>query len=297
MEPWVLASGADNVREVSVRFTLQKEISLQNGLPISHVDDDAEEQENGDVSLTSGDLELVEDTNTQLVGLRFNEVYLERGTEVRRAYIQFVCDEPSSEQVSLIITAQDAGHAERFSSDQHDLSSRPKVSRELDWSPGKWKRNGSATENERTVDLAPLVQAVINRDDWKPGNSIAFFISGTGRRTASAFQGHGESAPQLIVDADESRPADEKQLVTSPYRVRLLFASPQTPQTDVRRFDVALQGQLAAENVTINPTGPVVGCFTEQSFENVMIANELKVELTPRQGMPVLSGIEIQEMK
>jgi len=296
-QPWVLASGADNVRQVSVRFTLQKEISLQSGLPISHTDDDAEEQENGDVSLTSGDLELVEDGDTQVVGLRFNEVHLERGTEIRSAYIQFVCDEPSSEPTALMISAQDTGHAERFSSDKHDLSSRPKISRELDWSPGKWKRNGSATEHERTVDLAPLVQAVINRNDWNPGNSIAFFISGTGQRTAIAFQGHGESAPQLIVDADESRPADEEPLVASPYRVRLLFASPQTPQTDIRQFDISLQGVTMSEDVTIDPTGPVATRFTEQTFENVMIADELNIELTQKRGEPVLSGIEIQKIE
>lgn len=294
-EPWVLASGADNVRTVSVRFTLQKEISLMSGLPVAHRDDDAEEQENGDVSLGSGDLELVEDGDTQLVGLRFNEVFLEQGTKVRSAYIQFVCDEPSYDPASLIITAEDSGHAERFSSDKHDLSSRPKVSKELDWSPGKWKRNGSATENERTVDVAPLVQAVINRDDWQSGNSIAFFISGTGQRTAIAFQGHGESAPQLFVDADESRPANEEPLVASPYRVRLLFASPQTPQTDIRQFDVSLQGRQVAKDVTINPTGPVASRFTKQTFENIMIADELTIELQPTQGTPVLSGIAIQK--
>lgn len=297
VEPWVFASGADNVRQVSVRFTLQKEVNLQNGLPIGHADDDAEEQENGDVNLNSGDLELVQDKNTQLVGLRFNEVFLEQGTEIRSAFIQFVCDEPSSEPTSLIITAQDSGHAERFSSDPHNLSSRPRVDKELEWSPGKWKRNGSATEHERTVDLAPLVQAVVNRKDWKAGNSIAFFISGTGQRTAIAFQGHGESAPQLIVDADESHPADNEPPVASAYRVRLLFAPPQTPQSDLRQFSVSLQGVAMPENVTIDPADSVTKQFKEQIFENVMIADELTIELNPEQGTPVLSGIEIQMLE
>ena len=293
-EPWVLSSGAENVRQVSVRLTLKRELSLRDGLAVDHADDDAEEQENGDVSLGSSDLELVEDGENQLVGLRFNEVNLARGAEIRSAHIQFVCDEPSEEPTSLIISAQDSGHAERFSSDRHDLSSRPKTGAEAGWNPAAWKRVGDSGDAERTPDLSALVHAVVSREDWRPGNSMAFFVSGRGRRTAFAAREQGEPAARLVIDGEESRPDDAETPALRPYRVRLLFAAPQDSTAAVHRFDVALQGRRVLEDVMIDPNGPPAGRFAVHAFDEIMIANELQIELNPKQGTPVLSGIEIQ---
>lgn len=295
-EPWVLASGADNVTQLSVRVTLEREVNLSNGLPVTHANDDAEEMESGAVSLSSSDLELVQDRENQLVGLRFNEVNLKQGAEIRSAFIQFVCDEGSSDPTSLIITAEDTGHAKQFSSDRHDLSSRPKTTQEVGWNPGKWKRSGSAGENERTVDLAPLVQAVVNREDWKPGNSMAFFFSGSGKRTATAWQ-QGEPTALLIVDGDEAPVAADETLVAAPYRVRLLFAAPQGPESSRRRFDVLLQNELVQEDVIVDPAEPAEKRFAEHTFDNVMITDQLTITLTPQEGSPVLAGIEIQQME
>ncbi len=296
-EPWVLSSGADNVRQISVRLTLQKELSLRTGLPIEHADDDAEEQENGDVSLGSGDLELIEDGENQIVGLRFNQVNLRRDAEIRSAHIQFVCDEPSSQLTSLIISAQDSGHAKRFSSDRHDLSSRPRTKAEVGWNPATWQRAGDAGEAERSTDLAPLVRAVVSREDWHPGNSLVFFISGSGKRTALAAREQGQPTARLMIDAEESLPDDAETPTSSPYRVRLLFAAPQRSTAGVRRFDVALQGRTVLEDVTIDPTGPPASRFAVHAVEEVMIVDELQIELIPLQGAPVLSGIEIQHME
>jgi len=107
----------------------------------------------------------------------------------------------------------------------------------------------------------------------------------------------GEKAAQLVIDANESRPGNKAPATASPYRVRLLFATPQTSETDLRRFDVTLQGQTLAEDVTITPTGPVSDRFAERTFNNVMIANELQITLHPKQGTPVLSGIEIRKVE
>ena len=76
---WVLASGAENVTEVRLGMTLRDEHDLSSGLPVSHADDDAEEDESGEVNLGSSDLELVRDSSDQTVGLRFNNIPLPRG--------------------------------------------------------------------------------------------------------------------------------------------------------------------------------------------------------------------------
>lgn len=293
-ESWILASGADNVRKVRIRFTLTRETSLRTGLPIDHTDDDAEERDNGDVHTDSRDLELVEDGETQLVGMRFNQVNLARGAEIHSAYIQFICQEPSAEPASLIISAQDTGHAERFSSDAHDLTSRPKTVQKVTWHPEEWKKNGDTGDAQRTADITPLIQAVTDRADWNPGNSIVFFISGAGQRTALASQGHDEQSARLVIDADETRPDDADQPTPYPYRVRLLFSTPLTFPKTRREFHVALQGITRDEQIVLDPAGPPEHRIAAETFEDVMIADELQIEFNSKQGTPVLSGIEIQ---
>lgn len=292
--PWVLSSGAENVRQVSVKLTLKEMRTLSNGLPVDHPDDDAEEQENGDVSLDSGDLELVEDDGIQLVGIRFNQVNLARNAVIDSAHIQFVCDEPSEDPVAFTITAEDTGHAERFSSDRHDLSSRKKTQMAVDWAPAKWKSRGDSGEAQRTVDVAPLVRAVISREDWEPGNSIVFFVSGSGNRTAFAARRKGDPTSRLIVNAEETLPPGAESAALLSYRVRLFFAAPQSSAPGVRQFDVAMQGETVLEDVTIDPAN---AGHVAHTISNVMIADALNLEFIPKTGAPVLSGIELQRVR
>ncbi len=204
--PWVLASGAENVTDVRIGIQLRDESESNTGISVSHASDDAEENENGKVDLGSSDLELVEYRGTQLVGLRFNEIKLTRDDVIRSAYVQFTCDEPSSKPTSLIIAAEDSGNAKRFSDDSHDLSSRSMTAKEVGWNPEAWLLPGASAKAHRTPDLVPIIESVIRRPDWKPGNSLAFLISGTGKRVASAWTEKGsEKAAKLVIDVDGSK--------------------------------------------------------------------------------------------
>jgi hypothetical protein len=288
---WVLASGADNVTEVRLSMKLSDEYDLSSGLPVVAVEDDAEESETGAVSLDSSDLELVKDSNKQLVGIRFNDVQLARDSLIRSAHLQFTCDEPSDEATSLIIAAEDTGSARQFSEDSHDLSSRTTTSAEVFWEPAPWKKAGDAKEPQRTPDLAPLVRAVIARADWKPGNSIAFLISGSGKRTAAAFKSGGPGAALLVVDADAGSLAEVREPAPKePYRLRLLFGLPS--HGEPRIFDVVVQGKTVRRNLTLarDANGTTHATAT---IPTVMIGDELTIQLVPKSGQPLLSGLEL----
>jgi hypothetical protein len=292
-EPWILASGVENVRKVSIDLNLEKKASLKDGIPVAHEHDDAEEQENGDVSRGSSDLELVRDSGDQIIGIRFNKINLPRGAEIRSAYIQMTCDETSDEPTTLLIAAQDSGHADRFSGDKHDISSRAKTRAEVEWSPGPWKKKGESGQSQRTPDLAPLIREVINRNDWKPGNSLAFLISGTGKRVAVSSRGKGDGAARLIIDADKVHRDESAEEPSETYRLRLFFAAPQQAGDSLRKFDVALQGKTVIEDVTIDPSGKKGERFAVHTLDNVSLPGRLELEFIPKRGEPVLSGIEI----
>jgi hypothetical protein len=59
---------------------------------------------------------------------------------------------------------------------------------------------GETGSAQRTPDLAALVEAVVGRAGWAQGNALAIQVSGTGRRTAEAFEGAASFAPLLHVE-------------------------------------------------------------------------------------------------
>ena len=292
--PWLLASGVENLRELRINLQTKNESGVSSGIAIEHADDDAEEDENGEVLLTSSDLELVQDSNSQIVGLRFNHLPLKPNAVIRSASIQFTCDEPSETATSLLITAEDSANAARFKAAAHDVSSRPRLATELLWKPQAWKTSGEAKDAQRSPDIAPLVRAIINRPDWKPGNSIAILIHGDGKRVASAFNAKNATAPRLLLDADvmqTSKQADEAAM--SKFAVQLHFACPATQQKGMRVFDVYAQEKIVFKDVTLDASGKNAPTHLVQSLDGIAIADQLHLRFESKVGSPPLSGIQL----
>ena len=160
--------------------------------------DDAEESTSGSVSLSSGDLELVTDGNTvQTVGLRFTGVQVPRGAQVAAASVQFSTDEVSTDVAALTIRGQAADNATTFTSAARNVSSRQRTTATVPWNPSAWPTVGARADAQRTPNLAPVVQEVVNRAGWTSGNAMALVLTGTGRRTADAFEGGPAPALQI----------------------------------------------------------------------------------------------------
>lgn len=168
---------------------------------VSASTDDAEERANGSVGRTSSDLELVFDRNVnQTVGMRFNGIDIPRGASVTNAYIQFTADESTSGTTVLTIEGQASDDAGTFSNNAFDISSRPRTSTSVAWSPAPWSIVGQAGAAQRTPNLAALVQQIVSRNGWVSGNSIVMLVTGTGERVAESFNGVPSAAPLLHID-------------------------------------------------------------------------------------------------
>jgi hypothetical protein len=158
-------------------------------IPIAGPSDDAEESSSGSVDLSSSDIELVTDkSDVQTVGLRFAGVSLARGATVTNAYVQFQTDEVDTGAVDLTVRGQAADDAATFTSASGDVSSRARTVASVGWSPPAWTVVGARGVDQRTPDLASVVQEIVNRSGWVSGNDLALIITGTGVRTAEAFQ-------------------------------------------------------------------------------------------------------------
>ena len=169
---------------------------------ISSREDDAEEYADGNVSLSSSDLELADDPSNgvQMVGMRFTGLHIPSDAVIIDARIQFTVDDNNDvDPCSLSIHGQDSDNASPFSGSDFDISSRPLTQASVNWAPPRWPDVDVAGQDQQTPNLAPILQEIVGRDGFSSSSAIAFIIEGQGRRTAKSYDGLAYAAPQLCV--------------------------------------------------------------------------------------------------
>ena len=175
--------------------------------------DDAEEMPGGSMSLSSSDLELVFDYGDQIVALRFNNIDIPQAASILSATVQFQVDEVSSAPTSLSIKGQADDNALAFSSSNASVSSRPTSGASISWNPPPWTAIGQAGPDQRRPDIAPVIQEIVNRSGWSPGNSLVIVLSGTGERVAESYNGSPDGAPLLRVEYSTAPPVNQPPTV------------------------------------------------------------------------------------
>src|SRR5690606_15889001 len=98
------------------------------------------------------------------------------------------------------IRAQDIDDAPGFTTSSGNISNRNLTSASVSWSPGAWNTIG---QTHQSPDLSSLIQEVVARSGWSPGNDLVIVITGSGERTAEAFDGVASLAPLLHVEYDD----------------------------------------------------------------------------------------------
>jgi hypothetical protein len=160
--------------------------------------DDSEENASGQVNSANADLELVEDYGVpQTVGLRFTGIPVPTGATIVNAYIQFKADETGGNTSALTLEGEASDDAIHFLEEIGNISSRPRTSASVAWSPAPWTTVGATGLDQRTPDLTSIVQEIVDRPGWASGNALAFVATGSGRRAAESFEGDVAGAALL----------------------------------------------------------------------------------------------------
>ncbi|HKY31066.1 MAG TPA: PKD domain-containing protein [Candidatus Polarisedimenticolia bacterium] len=189
-----LASSDDVAVTVDAAGTAAVEARVASG------SDDAEESPAGLTTTSSTDLELVYDGGDQVVGMRFASLSIPQGALITRAHVQFQVDEPSSTLTRLTIQAEASDRPAAFSASSGNISSRPRTAASVLWTPPAWSTEGAAGADQRTPDLAAVIQEVVDRPGWAPGQALVLIVRGTGERVAEAYEGSRAAAPLLHVE-------------------------------------------------------------------------------------------------
>lgn len=207
---YVKVTQQDGDEAISSPISMTGEAGGEGGTVSARVatgSDDAEQrQTGGTVTLNSSDLELVYDSSTtgnQYVGMRFTNLGIPQGATITNAYIQFTVDETNSGATSLTIKGQAADNAATFTTASNNISSRATTTASVSWTPAAWNTVGAAGADQQTPDLKDIVQEIVNRTGWAANNGMAIIITGTGERTAEAYEGSASQAAQLVVTYEE----------------------------------------------------------------------------------------------
>lgn len=177
--------------------------------------DDVEESSTGIIYVDSTDLELINAGNNQIIGIRFTGVDIPKGATITNAYLQFKVDETSSTSTKLFIQGEASSNAPAFTKTTRNVSSRLKTSKIVNWLPVSWLKLGVAGVDQRTPNLAPIIQEIINQSGWATGNSMVLIITGSGKRVAQAFENNPAGAPVLHIEYSVTASAASNATMTA----------------------------------------------------------------------------------
>jgi hypothetical protein len=177
---------------------------------ISASSDDAEEALNPGYTNWnySSDLEIVDDIDNggrQLIGLTFRDIYIAPGELISNAYIEFVCDETKNgtDAAYFLIWGHLTPNSEGFIA-PYVISNRPKTEAKVPWEPDPWNAVGQKIQ---TVNIASIIQELIDQQGWAAGNAVEIIIgadparpSFTGVRVAESYDGPPSDAPLLHIE-------------------------------------------------------------------------------------------------
>lgn len=169
---------------------------------MQHPDDDSEQKADGSITLTSSDLEMLDyDAGGPhlAVGIRFTDLDLPADALVTTAHIQFTAAATGSSASNLAIHGENSDSALPFTSAPFDLTDRNSTSAVVSWSPPPWVAGTSGPE-QRTSDLAPIINEIVSREGWSNGGAIAFIITGSGGRVAHSFDAAPAESGTLHVE-------------------------------------------------------------------------------------------------
>ncbi len=148
-----------------------------------------ENNANGNVNLSSSDLEMVNDGSVnQTVGIRFTNVTVDQGITISSSFVQFQADGTTTGPVTITIEGELSTNASVLTTANSNISDtgvRPRTVASESWSPADWNTSGQADVDQRTVDISSIIQEIVNQPGWVSGNAMVLIFTGpSGTRTA-----------------------------------------------------------------------------------------------------------------
>ncbi len=138
-------------------------------------------------------------TGAAWTGFRFTNVTIPQGAHVYTAKLEVTSTSTPTINMDFIMAAENTANSAAFSNTSRP-SSRILTSQTVaHHSNNQWTTNTAYQLDE----MAPIVQAIVNRPDWSSGNSLSVILHGNGSaygyKTVYSFEGSPANAVKLLV--------------------------------------------------------------------------------------------------
>jgi hypothetical protein len=167
---------------------------------VSTGNDDAEQDDDGDMSLGSDDLDFFQADGTW-IGLRFQNVTIPDTATITSAVVRLTAEDSDSGTAGeMNIYMQKAANPGTFTNSDDDISDRSRTTAFTTWTnPPSWVNNAAYD----TPDITSAVQEVINQATWASGNAMVVIfelVDEDNDRDAHSYNGSASKAPQLLIN-------------------------------------------------------------------------------------------------
>ena len=132
--------------------------------------------------------------------MRFDGLTVPQGSTIVDAFIQFKVDETNTTATTLTIQAEAVDDAVVFDYTEFGISSRPRTTAEIWWTPPPWTTVGEVEADQQTPNLAAVIQEITDRPGWASGNDLVIIMTGSGERTAESYNGDSNGAALLHIE-------------------------------------------------------------------------------------------------
>jgi hypothetical protein len=162
--------------------------------------DDAEESDAGVMELGSFDLDL----GQKPVAARFTGLSIPPGSTIVNAYLQLEAEAADSITTTVTIYGEAIDDAPTFTAEDFNISSRAKTTAAVGWDVPEWPTAGDAGPDQKSPDIAAIIQEIVDRPGWVSGNALVLILDDpvgvSGKRQAVTFERDRFGAPLLQVD-------------------------------------------------------------------------------------------------
>lgn len=254
--------------------TAQTTLEIQVGASLDDVEEVAVSLEAdapvGSVDGGSSDLELIFDHEPQYVGMLFRSVAIPVGAGITNAYVQFQVDAIKEGVTDATLTLEVYGGKEANAADlsetDNTVSSHPKTTAVVPWSPGPSVAEGDKGANEQTPDISAVVQEIIETPGWASGNNMLIVVAPDAammaqtedaNREMESFDGDPTGAPTLSVTYVEGTGISTTKEFTyavypNPTQGQVYISNPSNENFSYEIFNI--NGQLVASRYNLSGT-------------------------------------------
>ena len=173
---------------------------LDGQTPISS--DDVEQINNEIDKLYDDDLDTGwegDEFNVATVGMRFREVNVPQGAIIDSAFIEVFAHEDEGDPAFITIWGQDSDDTETFN-DTDLVTDRPATDATVRW---ECTEEWFIWQKYRTPNFATVVQEIVDRDGWTPGNSMVFVLEGEDQGASDEDNARDMESFENVEDPDD----------------------------------------------------------------------------------------------